>query len=74
MMIICGAQVPADVTAVAGLSGRAGADPLQARVAQVFGGDVAAGRVLSVRAIRTRLHGQPRARWAQAYLAGLTAG
>ena len=75
MMIIRGAQVPADVTAVAGLSGPPDADPLQVQAAQVFADDLAAGRVPSVRVIRTRLHvGQPRAQGAQAYLAGLTAG
>ena len=52
MMIIRGAQVPADVTAVAGLPGRPpDADPLQMQVAQVFADDLAAGRVASVRAI-----------------------
>jgi len=55
MMIIRGAQVPADVTAVAGLPGRPpDADPLQMQVAQVFADDLAAGRVASVRAIETR--------------------
>jgi hypothetical protein len=44
-MIIRGAQVPADVTAVAGLPGRPpDADPLQMQVAQVFADDLAAGR------------------------------
>ncbi|MGP0027190.1 MAG: hypothetical protein ACLPKE_28105 [Streptosporangiaceae bacterium] len=52
MMIIRGAQVPADVTAVAGLPGRPpDADPLQMQVAQVFADDLVAGRVASVRAI-----------------------
>ena len=55
MMIIRGAQVPADVTAVAGLPGRPpDADPLQMQVAQVIADDLAAGRVASVRAIETR--------------------
>jgi hypothetical protein len=76
MMIIRSTPVPADVTAVAGLSGRPpDADPLQVQAAQLFADDLAAGRVPSVRAIRTRLHvGQPRAQRAQAYLASLTAG
>ena len=75
MMIIRGAQVPADVTAVAGLCGPPDADPLKVQAVQVFADDLAAGRVPSVRAIRARLHvGQPRAQRAQAYLAGLTAG
>lgn len=52
MMIIRGAQVPADVTAVAGLPGRPpDADPLQMQVAQVFADDLVAGRGTSVRAI-----------------------
>jgi hypothetical protein len=76
MMIIRGAQVPADVMAGAGLSGRPpDADPLQMQAAQLFANDLAAGRIPSVRAIRTRLHvGQPRAQRAQAYLASLAAG
>ena len=54
-MIISGAMVPADVTAVAGLPGRpADADPLQMQDAQVFADDLAAGRVASVRTIDTR--------------------
>jgi hypothetical protein len=75
MMIIHGAQVPADVTAAAGLSGPPDAHPLQARAAQAFADDLAAGRVPPARAIGTRLHvGQPRAQRTQAYLAGLTSG
>jgi hypothetical protein len=50
MMIIRGAQVPADVTAVAGLPGRPpDADPLQMQVGQVFADDLAAGRVIETR-------------------------
>lgn len=73
MMIIRGAQIPADVTAGAGLSGRRPvSDPLQVEAAQVFAVDLVAGRVPSVRAIRaasyrtaacavgTGVHGQPR--------------
>lgn len=75
MMIIRGARVPAGVTAGAGLPCRPpAADPLQVQAAQLFADDLAAGRVPSVRVIRTRLHvGQPRAQRAQAYLASLTA-
>ncbi|HEY2640107.1 MAG TPA: hypothetical protein VGI66_09540 [Streptosporangiaceae bacterium] len=73
LMITGGAQGPADVTAVAGLSGPPDADPLQVQAAQVFADDLAAGRVPPVRAIGTRLHvGQPRAQRAQAHLAALT--
>jgi hypothetical protein len=76
MMIIHGVQVPVDVTAVPGRSGRMpDADPLQVQAAQLFADDLAAGRVPPVRAIRARLHvGQPRAQRAQAYLASLTTG
>ena len=55
MMIIHGAQVP--VTVVAGLYGSLpGADPVRVQAALMFADDLAAGRVPSVRAIRTRLH------------------
>lgn len=76
MMIIRGAQVPADVTAGAGLPGRLpDADPLQVQAAQLVTDELAAGRVPPVRAIRSRLHvGQPHTRRAQAYLASLAAG
>jgi hypothetical protein len=55
------------VAAAAGLSGRwPDADPLQVQAAQLFADDLAAGRVPSVHAIRTRLHvGQPHAQRAQ---------
>jgi hypothetical protein len=47
-------------------------DPLQVQAAQAFAGELAAGRVLSVCAIRARLHvGRPRAGWVRAYLAAL---
>jgi len=48
-------------------------DPLQAQAAEAFAGEVAAGRVPSVRAIRARLDvGQPRAQQVRAYLTALT--
>lgn len=48
----------------------AGTDPLQARAAQAFTAELAAGRLPSVRAIRARLHvGQARAQRLRAYLA-----
>ena len=61
MVIIRSAQVPAFSD-----------DPLQAQAAEAFAGEVAVGRVPSVRAIRARLHvGQPRAQRVRAYLTAL---
>jgi hypothetical protein len=52
-----------------------GADPLRVRAAEVFAADVAAGRVPSIQAIRSRLRvGQPRAQHVRAYLAALGDG
>jgi len=52
-----------------------GTDPLRVRAAEVFAADVAAGRVPSIRVIRSRLRvGQPRARQVRAYLAALADG
>jgi hypothetical protein len=52
-----------------------GADPLRVQAGEVFAADVAAGRVPSIRAIRSRLRvGQPRAQQVRAYLATLTDG
>ena len=52
-----------------------GADPLRVRAAEVFAADVAAGRVPSVRAIRSRLRvGQPRAQQVRVYLSALADG
>jgi hypothetical protein len=60
MMIIRGVQESAD--APGGPADVPEADPLRERATQVFADDLAAGRVPSVRAIRTQLHvGQPRA-------------
>jgi hypothetical protein len=70
-MIIRSAQLPGTGTAL----GRArecmaDTDPLQVDAVQVFAGELAVGRVPSVRAIRARLHvGQPRAQRVRAYLA-----
>ena len=77
MTIIRGTRQP-----VGGVSGAArasqavsGPDPLRARAAGVFAADVAAGRVPSVRAIRSRLHvGQARAQQVRAYLGALADG
>ncbi len=45
------------------------------QAAEVFAADVAAGRVPSIRAIRSRLRvGQPRAQQVRAYLAALCDG
>jgi len=49
-----------------------GTDPLRVQAAEVFAADVAAGRVPSIRAIRSRLRvGQPRAQQVRAYLDAL---
>ena len=78
MTIIRGARQPDG-----GVSGAAehvpetvsGTDPLRVQAAEVFAADVAAGRVPSIRAIRSRLRvGQPRARQVRAYLAALADG
>jgi hypothetical protein len=73
MMIIRSAQLPGAGTALGGAPARMpGTDPLQAQAARVFAGELAAGRVPSVRAIRARLHvGQPRAQRVRADLAAL---
>jgi hypothetical protein len=73
MMIIRSAQPPGAGAALGGAPECVpDADPLQARAAQAFAVEFAAGRVPSVRAIRARLHvGQPRARRVRAYLAAL---
>jgi hypothetical protein len=52
-----------------------GTDRLRVQAAEVFAADVAAGRVPSIRAIRSRLRvGQPRAQQVRAYLAALGDG
>jgi hypothetical protein len=54
MVIICGAQVPADVPDVAGVPDRVrDADRLQVQAAQEFAAEFATGRVPSVRAAGT---------------------
>jgi hypothetical protein len=76
MMIIRSAQAPANSASGTGQPGaRPDPDPLHARVAQVFAGDLAACRVPSVRAIRAQLHvGQPRAQRVRAHLIAVTTG
>jgi Protein of unknown function (DUF2637) len=55
-----------------GTSGDPGDDSLQAQAAKAFAGEVTAGRVPSVRVIRSRLHvGQPRKQRVRAYLTAL---
>ena len=72
MVIIRSGQAPAGTAAGPGASGAPGDDPLQVQAAEEFAGEVAAGRVPSVRMIRARLHvGQPRAQRVRAYLAAL---
>jgi hypothetical protein len=52
-----------------------GTDPLRVQAGEVFAAEVAAGRLPSIRAIRSRLHvGQPRAQQVRAYLAALGDG
>ena len=73
MMVIRSAQVSGALTAPQGASSRrARVDAFEVQAAQEFAGEVAAGRVPSVRAIRVRLHvGQPRAQRLRAHLAAL---
>jgi hypothetical protein len=73
MVITRSAQAPAATAPGPGASGAPGDDPLQAQAAEEFAGEVAAGRVPSVRMIRARLHvGQPRAQRVRAYLTALS--
>jgi Protein of unknown function (DUF2637) len=73
MVIIRSGQVPAGTAAGPGASGAPGDGPLQAQAAEAFAGEVAAGRVPSVRMIRARLYvGQPRAQRVRAYLTALS--
>ena len=72
MMIIRSARLSGTDTALGGQPGcMPDTGPLQVRVAQAFAVELAAGRVPPVRAIRARLHGQPRAQRVRAYLAAL---
>jgi hypothetical protein len=64
MTIICGARQPDDRASGAEHVPEAvsGTDRLRIQAAEAFGADVAAGRLPSIRAIRSRLRvGQPRA-------------
>jgi hypothetical protein len=77
MTIIRGTRQPDDrVSAAERVPGAvSGTDPLRVQAAEVFAADVAAGRLPSIRAIRSRLHvGQPRAQQVRAYLDALTDG
>jgi hypothetical protein len=77
MTIIRGARQPGDRGSGAGHVPDAvsGTDPLRVQAAEVFAADVAAGRVPSIRAIRSRLRvGQPRAQQVRAYLAAVGDG
>ena len=56
MVIIGSVQAPADAVAPWVRDRVPDADPLQVQAAWVFAGELAAGRVPSVRAIRARLH------------------
>ena len=73
MVIIRSAQAPAGTMPVPGASGAPGDDSFQARAAEAFAGEVAAGRIPSVGTIRARLHvGQPRAQRVRAYQSALS--
>jgi len=73
MVIIRSVQASAGTAPGPGASGALGDDPLRAQAAEEFAGEVAAGRVPSVRMIRARLHvGQPRAQRVRAYLSALS--
>jgi Protein of unknown function (DUF2637) len=73
MVIVRSVQVPAAAVAGPGAPDAPGGNPLQAQAAEEFAGEVAAGRVPSVRTIRARLHaGQPRAQRLRAYLTALS--
>jgi hypothetical protein len=77
MTIIRGTRQPDGGVSGAGHVSEAGsgADPLRVQAAEVFAADVAAGRLPSIRAIRSRLRvGQPRAQQVRAYLAALGDG
>jgi hypothetical protein len=72
MVIIRSGRLPAGAAAGPEASGAAGDGRLRVRAAEEFAGEVATGRVPSVRMIRARLHvGQPRAQRVRAYLAAL---
>lgn len=72
MVVIRSGQVPACAETGPAISGAPSDDPLRAQAAEAFAGDVAAGRVPSVRMIRARLHiGQSRAQRVRAYLTAL---
>ena len=73
MVIIRSGQFSTGAAAGPEPSGAPGDGPLRVRAAEEFAGEVAAGRVPSVRMIRARLHvGQPRAQRVSAYLAALS--
>jgi hypothetical protein len=76
MMVIRGAQQPSgDVSSVAEEVPAGVPDLLQAKAAEEFAADLAAGHAPSIRTIRARLHvGQSRAQLVRAYLAMLAAG
>ena len=77
MTIIRGTRQPDDRVPEAGHVSEAvsGTDALRVQAAEVFAADVAAGRLPSIRAIRSRLRvGQPRAQQVRAYLAALADG
>ena len=75
MVVIRGTQPVAHISPETEEPSASVPDTLQARAAGEFAGDVAAGCMPSIRAIRARLHvGQPRAQLVRAYLATLSDG
>jgi len=73
MVIVRSGQLPTAAAAGPETSGAPGDGSLQVQAAEEFAGEVATGRVPSVRMIRARLHvGQPRAQRVRAYLAALS--
>ena len=73
MVIIRSGWLPAGAATGPEASGAPGDGPLRVRAAEEFAGEVATGRVPSVRMIRARLHvGQVRAQRGRAYLAALS--
>jgi hypothetical protein len=76
MMIVRGVQQPAGDMSPETVEATAGVpDALQAQASEEFAGDVAVGRMPSIRTIRARLRvGQPRAYLVREYLATLAEG
>jgi hypothetical protein len=76
MTIIRGAHLSANVEGESVVPDRVPeVDPLAGQAGQVFADELEAGRISSIRVIRSHLHvGQPRAQQIRAYLAALAHG